>query len=89
MLLLVFDVHKMEWPEAFIVSNIQQLQNIPLTYLSSLFARYGYSIYLVFDNGPQFTSVEFKTFISNGIKHMLSAPYHPATNGKAERYSRF
>lgn len=38
------------------------------------------------DNGSQFTSAEFQAFMkSNGIKHICSSPYHPATNGLAER----
>ena len=37
------------------------------------------------DNGPQFVSDESLSFI-NGIKHIKSAPYHPATNGLAERF---
>jgi len=39
---------------------------------------------LVLDNGPQFTSTEFKQFLEgNHINHILSAPYYPASNGLA------
>ena len=38
------------------------------------------------DNGPQFTSAEFEAFMkNNGIRHIKSSPYHPASNGLAER----
>lgn len=41
---------------------------------------------LVTDNGPQFTSKEFRKFMAaKGIKHYMGAPYHPQTNGLAER----
>ena len=41
---------------------------------------------VVSDNGPRFTSVEFADFMMlNGIRHMLSAPYHSATNGTVQR----
>ena len=54
--------------------------------LQSLFARYGVPSQLVSDNGPQFKSEEFQMFLKrNGIKHLTSAPYHPASNGLAER----
>ena len=41
---------------------------------------------LVSDNGPQFTSKLFahKMKLWN-IKHLVSPPYHPASNGAAER----
>ena len=54
--------------------------------LQILFARYGVPYQLVSDNGLQFKSEEFQMFLKrNGIKHLTSAPYHPASNGLAER----
>ena len=41
---------------------------------------------LVLDNGLVFTSSEFEDFTKqNGIHHVKSAPYHPASNGLTER----
>ena len=54
--------------------------------LQILFARYGVLAQLVSNNGPQLKSEEFEQFLKrNGIKHITSVPYHPATNGLAER----
>lgn len=37
------------------------------------------------DQGPQFTSREFKEFVSGyGIRHIMTSPYHHQANGKVE-----
>ena len=54
--------------------------------LRSSFATFGIPKVIVTDNGTSFTSKEFQMFVTqNGISHLRSAPYHPATNGLAER----
>jgi transposase InsO family protein len=54
--------------------------------LAYIYARFGIPETLVSDKGAQFTSDEFAEFMKyNGIKHITSAPYHPSTNGFAER----
>ena len=54
--------------------------------LRRLFAAYGLPEQLVWDNGPQFVSQEFSNFMKlNGIKHIKTSPYHPASNGAVER----
>ena len=54
--------------------------------LRQSFAIHGLPDVIVSDNGTCFTSAEFKEYVSkNGIRHITSAHYHPATNGLAER----
>ena len=57
-----------------------------LDMLREIFARYGLPEQLVSDNGPQFTSTELEMCMkANGIKHLNTVPYHPASNGEAQR----
>ena len=83
MFLVVVDAHS-KWSEVIPVSSTTTSKTIEV--LRDLFARFGIPEQIVSDNGPQFASEEFQAFIkSNGIRHITSAPYHPATNGLAER----
>ena len=57
-----------------------------ISVLRTIFASHGLPEILVSGNGTAFTSSEFGIFLrQNGIRHITSAPYHPATNGLAER----
>ena len=83
---LVVDAHS-KWPEIVEMSSTTTEKTI--TVLRRMFAQFGLPHQVVSDNGPQFTSEEFKRFMrSNGIKHIRSTPYHPATNGAVERLVR-
>lgn len=54
--------------------------------LSRIFERHGLPRTVVSDNGPQFRSEQFAEYLrERGITHITSAPYHPASNGEAER----
>ena len=54
--------------------------------LKTSFSTHGLPDVLVTDNGPTFKSKGFRQFVSlNGIPYLMSAPYHKASNGLAER----
>ncbi|CAM5142082.1 unnamed protein product [Natator depressus] len=84
MFLVVVDTHS-KWPEVSIMQSTSAESTIQK--LWGLFSLFGLPEQLVSDNGPQFISQEFKNFMkANGIHHITSAPYHPSTNGLAERF---
>lgn len=52
-------------------------------------AVFGLPVTIVSDNGPCFTSSEFKDFMQrSGVRHVTTAVYKPSTNGLAERMVR-
>ena len=80
---LVVDSHS-KWPEVIPMTTTSAARTIEE--LRKLFATHGLPEQLVSDNVSQFTLDEFRTFMrNNGITHIRSAPYHPATNGSDER----
>ena len=59
---------------------------ITIEHLRRTFSTHGIPDTIVSDNSICFTSNEFIHFCKmNGLKHITSAPYHPSTNGMAER----
>ena len=86
MFLVVIDAHS-KWIEVSPMVTATSLTTIQQ--LRQMFARFGLPDIIVSDNGPQFASSVFAEFCrSNGIRHTLVAPYHPASNGLAERAVR-
>ncbi|XP_028660385.2 uncharacterized protein K02A2.6-like [Erpetoichthys calabaricus] len=83
MVLVAVDAHS-KWPEITVMPDITSEKTIQT--LREMFARFGLPEQIVTDNGPSFVSQEMEEFLKgNGIKHLLSSPYHPSTNGLAER----
>ncbi|XP_040075947.1 uncharacterized protein K02A2.6-like [Ixodes scapularis] len=57
-----------------------------ITALRKLFATHGLPDVIVSDNGTAFKSAEMKEFLKlNAVRFIYTAPYHPASNGRAER----
>ena len=64
------------------ISNVE----CPIDCLRQTFAQFDISETIVTDNGTCFVSAEFESFLkTNGVKHLTSAPCHPASNALAER----
>ena len=83
MYLIVIDAHS-KWIEAFPMTSATALTTIQ--HLRVLFAQFGVPEVIVSDNGSQFVAAEFQSFCRmNGIRHIQIAPYHPSSNGLAER----
>ena len=73
------------WPEIFTTRRITS--NALITYFEEVFAPFGTPVTLVTDNGTQFKSEQFRKFCrSRAIRQIFSAPYHPQSNGEAERF---
>ncbi|XP_060072089.1 uncharacterized protein K02A2.6-like [Ylistrum balloti] len=86
MFLVVVDAHS-KWLDVVRMSSTSAESTINA--LRYMFSSYGLPKEVVSDNGPQFVAAEFESFIKkNGIKHTKSAPYHPSSNGEAERAVR-
>ena len=84
MYLVAVDVFS-KWPEVRVMSTTTV--SATLDVLREWFCAHGIPEQIVIDNGSQFTADAFKVFTQrNGIRHVKSAPYHPASNGLAERF---
>ena len=83
MFLLVVDGHS-RWSEIHPTSSATSAATIEL--LRRSFASLGLPEVVVSDNATTFTSSEFSEFLAkNGVRHVTTPPYHPASNGLVER----
>ncbi|XP_048479394.1 uncharacterized protein K02A2.6-like isoform X1 [Plutella xylostella] len=72
-----------KWIEVFLMTRTTS--DVTIDKLREAWARWGLPKQVVTDNGPPFTSESFENFLSsNGVRHIFTPPYHPASNGAAE-----
>lgn len=86
-MVLVLVDSETKWIEAIPLKTASAETTIGV--LRELFARFGVPRTVVSDNGPQFSSAAMARFLQgNHIRHFTTAPYHPQSNGLAERAVR-
>ena len=79
----IIDAHS-KWMDIHCVNSATS--SVTIDKMRSIFSSHGLPEIVLSNNGSNFVSSEFKSFLQkNGIKHITSAPYHPITNGLVER----
>lgn len=83
MFLLIMDAHT-KWMEVHMTNT--STSSVTIELLRKSFASFGLPDVIVSDNATTFTSEEFAEFCKkNGVRHIRTPPYHPASNGLVER----
>lgn len=85
--LLVCEDACTRWPEVVILRTTTSASIIG--HLRKIFATHGLPEKIVTDNGPQFVSEEFKSYLTtHSITHRKVTPYWPQANAEVERFNR-
>ncbi len=85
-LVVVYDLHS-KWPEVVPMGSVTA--SAIVDFLEQLFSRWGMPRAITTDNGPQFVSSEFSSYLAaRGIAHIRTAFYHPQANGGVERFNQ-
>jgi len=72
------------WPIVKLVTNLTA--ETLITHVRYMFSEYGKHHVIFTDNGRQFVSGAFEDFLrENGVRHLKTPPWHPASNGVIER----
>nr|VZI10430.1 unnamed protein product [Spirometra erinaceieuropaei] len=82
--LILVDAYS-KWPD--IAPLNPATASATIAFLRRIFSQHGLPEVLVSDNGSQFISSAFEDFCrQHNIQHLRSPPYHPQSNGQAERF---
>jgi len=73
------------WPEAYVLNTVSS--STIITCLRRYFSQNGVAKVFVTDNASYFVSEQMQLWLSSiGAEHLTIAPYHPQSNGIAERF---
>ena len=85
-MLVLIDYYS-KWSEAATCEHVTS--GSVIAFLTQIFDRFGVVEEIVTDNGPQFVSIEFETFLASlGIRHSRSALYNPQDQAEVESFNR-
>ena len=74
-----------KWPE--VLKHKRLTSTVKIRFLHELFVRFSYLETIVSDNTMLFMSKDFKMFSESfAINHITMPPFHPRSNGLAERF---
>jgi transposase InsO family protein len=77
-----------KWPEARAIPDANA-ENVANFIYEQIICQHGCSQILLSDRGTHFNNNLIKRLMEKfQIKHLLSSPYHPQTNGLVERFNR-
>jgi len=83
--LLVVTDYFTKWPEAFAMPDMKKI-TIARTLIANVFSRHGMPERIITDRGGQFMSNLYRNLMEvMQTQHSPSTPYHPQTDGQAER----
>ncbi len=84
MFFVLIEAHS-KWMDVYPVNSATSATTIECL-RNSNHSNHGLPELIVSDNGTCFISAEFKEFLhKNGVRHVMSAPYHASSNGLVER----
>jgi IS30 family transposase len=83
----VLTCHLTKWPHAYAIKNKEAItiHNVMVDYI----CQYGCPISVLTDQGREFCNLLNENLCQSlAIKHHVTSPYHPQTNGLTERYNQ-
>ena len=79
--------HLSGWAEAFALPD-KTNQSVWNAFANYFIPRHGIPEILITDNGKEFTAHEWERYLAQiGVKHNVTTPVHPQSNGKIERFN--